>query len=147
MNVGSVCKRRTITISARADLTEAARLMREHHVGYLIATESEPPRPVGVVTDRDIVISVVAEGADPKSLLVGDVMSEQPVTIGETDSVREALQTMRRMGVRRLPVVGSRGELTGILALDDVLEIVAREMADVSGTLSNEQRIEGVLRT
>ena len=151
MNVGSICKRQIVTVTPRSDLATAAELMREKHVGFLIVVEPEPQaqygRPVGVLTDRDIVISVVARGADPTLLTAGDVMNREPVLAEESDSVDHALRTMRRMCVRRLPVIGSRGMLTGVLALDDVLDVLAAEIGEVSGTVRNEQRIEGVLRT
>ena len=151
MNVGSICKRQIVTVTPRSDLAAAAQLMRDKHVGFLIVVEPEPQaqygRPVGVLTDRDIVISVVARGADPTLLTAGDVMNREPVLAQESDSVDQALRTMRRMGVRRLPVIGSRGMLTGVLSLDDVLDVLAAEIGEISGTVRNEQRIEGVLRT
>lgn len=151
MNVGKICKRQVVTVTPRTDLVAAAQLMREKHVGYLIVVEPEPRaqfgRPVGVLTDRDIVISVVARSADPTLLTAGDVMNREPVLAEESDSIEQALRTMRRMGVRRLPVVGSSGLLHGVLSLDDVLDVLAAEIGDVSGAVRNEQRIEGVLRT
>ena len=151
MNVGRVCKHQAVTVTPRTDLVAAAKLMREKHVGFLVVVEPESGavygRPVGVVTDRDIVISVVAKGADPKQLIVGDIMNQGPATVDEGESLDLALQTMRRMGVRRLPVVGARGMLTGILSLDDVVDVLAREIGEVSGAVQNEQRIEGVLRS
>ena len=150
MNVGSICRHQVITVTPRTDLVAAAQLMREQHVGFLVVVEPEPNttfgRPVGVLTDRDIVISVVARDADPKSLTVADVMKQYPAMVDETDPLDQALHTMRRMGVRRLPVVGSAGMLTGILALDDVLDVLSGEISDVSGTVRNEQRIESRLR-
>lgn len=150
MNVGSICKHQVVTVTPRADLTSAAKLMREQHVGFLVVVEPEPNatygRPVGVLTDRDIVISVVAGGADPQQLTVADLMKQYPAMTDETDPIEQALHTMRRMGVRRLPVVGASGMLTGIIALDDVLDMLASEISDVSGTVRNEQRIENRLR-
>jgi CBS domain-containing protein len=155
MNVGKICKRQVVTITPRTDVIAAAELMREHHVGFLVVVEPEfePERqpatlgrPVGVLTDRDIVISVVARGADPKELTAADIMSRAVVTIDEAEPVDHALRTMRRMGVRRLPVVGSRGLLTGVLSLDDLIAVLSSEILDVSGAVRNEQRIEGVLR-
>ena len=151
MNVGTLCKHQVVTVTPRTDLVAAAELMREQHVGYLIVVEPEPRerfgRPVGVLTDRDIVISVVARNADPTLLTAGDVMSREPVVADEADSLGQALRTMRRIGVRRLPVVGASGMLIGVLSLDDVLDVLAAEIGEVSGAVRNEQRIEGVLRT
>ena len=146
MNVGRLCKRQAVTVTPRQGLVSAAELMREKHIGFLIVVE-QYGRPVGVLTDRDIVISVVAKGADPSLLTVADIMTPDPATAAEGDSVESALRTMRRMGVRRLPVVGSKGLLVGILSLDDVLDALATELADVSGAVRNEQHIEGVLRS
>lgn len=156
MNVGMICKREVVTINPRTDLVSAAELMREKHVGFLIVVEPEfePERgpvtfgrPVGVLTDRDIVISVVARGADPRDLTAADIMSREPSTIEEREPLERALQVMRRLGVRRLPVVGPGGLLTGIVSLDDVIDVLSGEFGDVSGALRNEQRIEGLLRT
>ncbi len=150
MNVGRVCKRQVATVQPGADLVAAAEIMREKHVGFLVAVEADAlatyGRPVGVVTDRDIVVSVVARAADPKALTVADIMNRGPATVDESEPVGEALRMMRRMGVRRLPVIGPRGMLTGIISLDDILDVIASEVNDVSGAVRNEQRIEGVLR-
>ena len=89
---------------------------------------------------------MLAREADPKNLTVGDLMNQGPATAEEADSVAQALHTMRRMGVRRLPVVGTRGMLTGVISLDDVLDVIAGELGELSGAVHNEQRIEGVLR-
>ncbi|HTX05358.1 MAG TPA: CBS domain-containing protein [Steroidobacteraceae bacterium] len=149
MNVGSICNRRVVTASPQLDIQAAAELMRQEHIGFLVVVPQEPrgPQPpLGVLTDRDIIVSVVAKRADPASLKVGDVMSMQPVVVGESDAIDLALKTMRRAGVRRLPVVNSRGEIVGVLSLDDLLEFVAREMESLSGAVRNERQIEGVTR-
>jgi CBS domain-containing protein len=149
MNVGSICSRRIVTASPQLDIQAAAELMRQEHVGFLVVVPEQPrgPQPpLGVLTDRDIAIAVVAKRADPALLKVGDVMSIQPVVTGESDSVDVALKTMRRAGVRRMPVVNGRGEVVGVLSLDDVLEFVAREMDSISGAVRNGRQIEGVTR-
>ena len=149
MNVGSICNRRVVTASAQLDIQAAAELMREDHVGFLVVvpeTPRGPQLPLGVLTDRDIVVSVVAKRADPALLKVGDVMSMQPVVAGESEAVDLALKTMRRAGVRRLPVVNGRGEIVGVLSFDDLLEFVAREMESLSGAVRNGRQIEGATR-
>jgi CBS domain-containing protein len=103
-------------------------------------------RPVGVLTDRDIVVSVVAPETDPRALTVADVMTQQPATVRENEPLEQAVREMRRIGVRRLPVVGHRGELVGIISLDDVLNLVAMEIQDIAGTVVNERRIENATR-
>lgn len=150
MNVGKICQHNVVTVRPFDELTTAAQLMRERHIGYLVVVEPDlaegGARPIGVLTDRDIVIAVVAGGVDPKTLTVGDVMTQQPVITAESSSTRAALQEMRRIGVRRLPVIGSRGELRGVLSIDDVLDSLASELQDVAGSIRNERRIETALR-
>lgn len=150
MNVGSICNRRVVTTSPQLDIQAAAELMRQEHVGFLVVVPEQPrgPQPpLGVLTDRDIIVSVVAKRADPALLKVGDVMSIQPVVAGESDAIDLALRTMRRAGVRRLPVVNGRGEVVGVLSLDDLLEFVAHEMDSLSGAVRNGRQIEGATRT
>lgn len=149
MNVGSICSRKVITASPQLDVQAAAELMREKHIGFLVIVSAEPsgPQPpLGVLTDRDIVVAVVAKRADPASLKVGDVMSMQPVVAAESEAVDVALRTMRRAGVRRLPVVNARGEVVGVLSFDDLLEFVANEMGSLSTAVRNGRQIEGVTR-
>jgi len=151
MNVGSICKRKVVTVREHDDLTATAGLMRANHIGYIIVVEPEPAgesalRPVGVLTDRDIVVSVVAREADPRTLTVGDVMTRQPVVAQEGSSVSWAVREMRQAGVRRMPVVDLGGDLVGVLSLDDVLDALAGELLDVAGSLRQERRIEAELR-
>lgn len=149
MNVGSICSRRVVTAGPQLDMHAAAELMRQEHVGFLVVVPEEPrgPQPpLGVLTDRDIVVAVVAKRADPAAVKVGDVMSLQPMVAGECDPIDLALQTMRRAGIRRLPVVNGRGEVVGVLSLDDLLEFVAREIGNLYGAVRNERQIEGVMR-
>lgn len=149
-NVGQICKRSVVTIRMSEDLSAAAKSMREKHIGYLIVGEPESDgtvKPVGVLTDRDIVIAVVAREVDPRTLTVGDVMTRKPTVVAEDVGIETALQDMRRIGVRRLPVVGMRGQLIGVLSLDDVLESVAEDLANIAGSIRNEQRIESALRS
>ncbi len=151
MYVSQLCNSNVITARPTDEVTTAAQLMRQHHVGYLVVVEPEVAgahaAPVGVITDRDIVVSIVALGADPRTLTVGDVMTAKPVTIYELDSIEMAVQEMRRIGVRRLPVVGKLGELKGVLSLDEVLDAVSRELRDLAGAIRTEQRLESELRT
>lgn len=149
-NIGELCRRDPVTVREYDDLTAAAQLMREKHVGYLVVVRPDPADgasiPVGVLTDRDVVVGVVAKQVDPRSLRVGDLMSRQPVVADESRSIDFALGEMRRIGVRRLPVVGRGGQLIGVLSLDDVLEVLSAQMAAVSGSIHNEQRLENALR-
>src|SRR5689334_20393842 len=125
MNAGELCKREPVTVREFDELTDAARRMREQHVGYLVVVEPVVAdgcyQPVGVLTDRDIAIRVVARGVDPRSLRVGDLMTRDPVVVEEGSPIEGALDKMRRIGVRRLPVVRNNGRLAGVLSMDDIL--------------------------
>jgi CBS domain-containing protein len=105
------------SIGASASVVEAARLMREQHIGSLPITDDE--KLVGVITDRDITTRVVAEAADPQSTSVGDVHSRDLITVEPDTDLEEALQLMARHQVRRLPVVES-DRLVGIVAQADI---------------------------
>jgi CBS domain-containing protein len=105
------------SIGASASVIEAARLMREEHIGSLPITDEE--QLVGMITDRDITTRVVAEAADPKTMSVGDVYSRDLISVEPDKDLEEALQLMARHQVRRLPVV-QNGRLVGIVAQADV---------------------------
>jgi len=150
MQVGTLCQRLVFTICQSDEISRAAQVMREKHVGYLVVVEPNPvrgiPRPVGVLTDRDIVVSVVAREVDPKTVRVGDIMTPDPVLAAEGESMEAALQKMRQFGVRRLPVVNGYRELVGILAIDDVLRVIAGDAQDVVSTIRSGPRMEGESR-
>jgi len=150
MNAGEVCKQNVVTIREFDELSAAAKLMRERHVGYLIVVESMPVdvrfKPVGVLTDRDIVVGVLARDADIRTLRVGDVMTRQPVVVDEDKSIGFALREMRRIGARRVPVVGPAGYLVGVLSLDDVIEVLAKELLGVWSSIGSELQMEAEWR-
>ncbi len=151
MNAGSVCKRGVVTVAPTDDLIAAAHVMREKHVGYLIVSDTSGPAPthkrvVGVLTDRDIVVGVLAQEVDARALKVGDVMTRDPLLIDEGQSIEAVLRHMREAGVRRVPVVDRVGALTGVLSLDDVLERIAEQLINIAGSFRNEQRMERVVR-
>jgi CBS domain-containing protein len=150
MNVGQLYNRNLVTVRAFDELMSAARLMREKHVGYLIVVEPAfvdgTYSPVGVLTDRDIVVSVVAREIDPRTLRVEDVMTRKPVVVRDDETLATALGEMRRIGVRRMPVVGDHGELLGVISLDDIIESLAGQLKDVAGSIRTEQLVEHALR-
>lgn len=150
MKIAEVCSRNVITVDIEADIVEAARRMREYHVGALVVVDDtrDPRRPVGIVTDRDLVVSVLArDPEDIDRLLVGDVMTADPVTITDGETMDEALDRMRAAGARRLPVVDEEGRLTGIVTLDDVVDAINRQLGLVASVLHTEQSREWKRRT
>lgn len=130
LTAGDLCTRSVVIAARTMDVAEAARLMREKHVGCLVIVDEMAIGrvPVGMLTDRDIVTEIVAKGVDPRSVRVEDVMSAEPAVVDASETVLDVLAGMRRKGVRRLPVVDAHGVLQGILALDDVLEAVAEQL-------------------
>jgi predicted transcriptional regulator len=149
MKVGEYCKRAVVAIAASADAAEAAKLMRTEHVGFLIVYRNgdESQRPVGVLTDRDLVLGVMAREVDPHAVTVEDVMTRQPLIANESDELSDMLQAMRLAGIRRVPVVDVRGALVGIMAIDDAIDVITGLMCDIAGSIKSEQRQEWRART
>ena len=144
--VGRMCSRNVMTIGLTEDLTTAARAMRTGHVGFLVVRDEDNRRVVGVLTDRDVVVSVVAREADPRSLKVADVMTRNPLLISEDCALDATLGFMRDAGVRRVPVVRGDHELVGVLSLDDVLERMAHQLTSVVSAYRSEVRTERAVR-
>ncbi|MEW6021668.1 MAG: CBS domain-containing protein [Pseudomonadota bacterium] len=134
MNIGEICTIQTVTCTRDETVQGAAMLMRKHHVGDLIVIDGVDGEavPVGIVTDRDIVVSVIALGLDPAGLQVDDIMSDDLLTCREDDDVYETIEHMRLRGIRRVPVVNGAGGLSGIVSADDLLAFLAEEMGDLS---------------
>jgi CBS domain-containing protein len=150
MCVGDICRRDVVTIAPDASLCEAARLMREQHVGMLVVVPPTAERAdrfvQGVLTDRDIVVTVVGRDAEPKDLKVVDVMTRNPLLIPERASIAGTLGLMRADGIRRVPIVGTRNELLGVLSIDDVLDALASQLTAISAAIRGEQARERVMR-
>jgi len=137
-----------VTVEKSAPVARAARLMRQYHVGsvVIVADGSVPPRPVGIVTDRDLAIEVIAPEVPAETLTVGDLMGAELLTAREEDGVWETIMRMRAMGVRRLPVLSRHGELVGILTMDDLLQFIVGELSDLVKLVRREQKREEALR-
>jgi CBS domain-containing protein len=122
--------------------------MRENHVGCLVVAEEEKGKrvPVGMLTDRDITVAVVAPGLDAETILVGDVMSAELLSVQEDAGIAETVELMRVRGIRRLPVTDSDGALVGLIAADDILSLLAEEIAGVAGMISREEKRERITR-
>ena len=145
MRIGDICERDVIAIRRDAPLMEASSLMRNHHVGCLVVTDAHA-LPVGIVTDRDIVVEVVAAGLDYATLTVGEIMEPRLETVRQEDDTLETLEVMRRRGVRRIPVVDGDGKVIGIVSIDDLLESVAHELSSIVHAIRNGPSIEGARR-
>jgi CBS domain-containing protein len=144
MNVGEICSREVVVMDGGESLREAVRLMRENHVGDVVITENRAGKtlPVGILTDRDILIEVVAKDVPLDSLGVSDVMSSELLTVTESETEAEALAVMRHKGVRRAPVVDAGGALVGIVSIDDVIEVLAEQLGNIAALIGREQQQE-----
>jgi CBS domain-containing protein len=132
--LGKICIKPVVTASAQMTVDEAARAMRSKNVGALVVVNAG--RPIGMLTDRDVTIEVVAKGLDPDTVRVGDVMHRKPVTILQDLGILDAVKTFARTGVRRLPVVTKSGMLVGVIAVDDLIMLLGNEMGHLAGALS-----------
>lgn len=146
MRAAELCTREVYLTQPGAALAEAAREMRRRHVGALVVVEphdDKTVRPVGIVTDRDIVCGQLNRNADIYCLFVRDVMSAPVTTVGENDELAEIINRLAMAGVRRAPVVNQAGDLVGIVSLDDVLPAVSEELATLARLIGAQSRIKG----
>jgi CBS domain-containing protein len=147
MNIERLCKRDVTLAYEDERIHEVAKRMRERHVGSVIVVSREGGRaPAGVLTDRDIVVEVLAAGLDYRTVTVGEVMTRDPAIVREGDDVVDALRVMRSHGVRRLPVVSRTGSLAGVVAIDDLLQFFAGQVDDVVRAIGREQSQEAQVR-
>ncbi|MGD8350241.1 MAG: CBS domain-containing protein [Gammaproteobacteria bacterium] len=144
MLVGEHCNREVVVVGAEDSVLEAAKVMREYHVGDVVVVEEKYGKqsPIGIMTDRDIVLEIVAEGADPGNIRVGDAMSFDLVKVSHDDDLMSAIETMRDKSVRRVPVVDANDVLIGILSVDDLLDLCSEVMIDIVNLVGRQQRRE-----
>jgi CBS domain-containing protein len=144
MRVGDICTREVVCASSETTVAAAARTMRQFHIGDVVVTRLENGRriPLGIVTDRDIVIGVVATDLAPNALTIGDIMGTELATAQESEDVFDAVQRMRNKGVRRMPIVDAGNNLVGIVSIDDIIEILAEELHQLAHLISREQMHE-----
>ncbi|ARB91277.1 CBS domain-containing protein [Legionella longbeachae] len=149
MIVGEYCNRDVVVINCNESVKNAAELMRHYHVGDLVLIEEQKNQktPIGIVTDRDLVIEVMAAGIAPESLLIKDIVTEPFSSVFENDNLLDALELMHSKKIRRLPVINNDKALVGIITLDDFIEILAENMAKVFDVIKLQQQKEAKQRT
>jgi CBS domain-containing protein len=150
VTVSEICTREVVIIGRDEPITEAARLMREYHVGDLVVVEEREGKhfPVGIITDRDTVVGVVARDTQHLDrLAVGDVVKGELLTATEQESLVDALKRMCAFGIRRIPVLDGRGSLAGILSADDVIEELGEQMTDLAALIGRQRKRETEERT
>lgn len=149
MPIGEICKREVVIAQREDTVLQAAKLMRQHHVGDVLVVDDrgEGKRmPVGIVTDRDLVVEVIAPELNPNAITIGDIMVSDFATVKENTGVFESIQYMRVKGVRRLPVVTADGTLIGIVTLDDLLALLSEELDALVKLVAHEQQKEAGIR-
>lgn len=144
MTIGQICNREVVYVNRDVTVQAACKLMRHYHVGCLVVVDEADGRrtPVGVVTDRDVIMEVIAMDLDPAVITTGDIMPLELATVPESQGVLETIEMMRFKGVRRMPVVGMENQLIGIVTIDDLLEVLAEELTDIVSVVSREQSHE-----
>jgi CBS domain-containing protein len=149
LKIRDIAVNEPVTALVNESIGTCARRMHDEHVGCLVVVEHNDGSefPVGMLTDRDIAIEIVAFGLDPATMTAGDVMSEKPAVVDEDDDLLAALAHMRERGVRRLPVVRPDGALAGMLALDNLLEALGEEFDGLVGVMRAQRTRELRLRS
>lgn len=132
-NLGSLASAIVVTANPETTAARAAQLMREHHVGSLVVVDAaaNDGKALGIVTDRDLVLAVMAEGLDAALFTVGDIMSTELVTAPAEAGLIDATRLLHQHRVRRLVVVDAAGRVVGLAALEDILEALTREFSEL----------------
>ncbi|OPY16135.1 MAG: inosine 5'-monophosphate dehydrogenase [Syntrophus sp. PtaU1.Bin005] len=134
MPIGEICNRDVVIVRRKDSILDAAKLMRQYHVRGLVVVEDRDGEvaPVGIVTDRDLVVELIAKEVPLDSVFVEDVMSPELFSVSESRGIWDTIQYMRGRGIRRVVVVNERETLLGILSIEDLLELLADELSDLA---------------
>lgn len=148
MPISECCNISLVCCETNASIPEVAALMRKHHVGdvIVIETQNEKRVPIGIVTDRDIVIETIALQLDTNVFTAGDIMTTPIITVREDEGFTETLHLMRDHKIRRMPVVTAAGTLFGIVTADDIINLLAMELSLMTGAMVEQARRESRLR-
>lgn len=148
MPINECCNMGAVFCDPDTPITDVAALMRKHHVGAVVVIEEKEQGqvPVGIVTDRDIVMEAIALKVDVTVFTAGDLMTSPVVTTREDAGLVETLRLMRDRQVRRLPVVTHIGTLYGIVTSDDIINLLAMELSLMTGAIVAQQGAEEQLR-
>ncbi len=144
MLLKDVCTMEAVCCGRRTRALEAARLMRQHHVGDLIVVDDpeEERTPIGIITDRDLVLEVLGQGLDPATTEVASLIHRTLVIAGESEDTAPVIDRMREHGVRRVPVVNNQGGVVGIVTLDDLLRVLVAEASALLEVMAKGRRQE-----
>lgn len=133
MQVGRLCTRDIVSVNASTPVQEAARVMRNNHVGALVVTDPrDPAHAIGILTDRDLVVKLMAQESQEPTPGIAALCSHQIVAVDATAGVDDALRTMLQARVRRIVVRNADGSLRGILSVDDLLDALASDLEQLA---------------
>ncbi len=133
MSLERFCRKPVVTVEPTNTVLEAVHKMREHHVGSVVVTSKGAP--VGMLTDRDIVLRLVLEEKDPRATPVKDVMSTSVVYVRADDQIDQAVHRIRESGVRRMPILGPSGQVAGMVTLDDLVVLFSAELGEATAAV------------
>jgi CBS domain-containing protein len=136
MTVYACCQTNVVSVKPDATVQFVAGLMKEKNIGCVVVTDNH--RPVGIVTDRDIALRRATLCDEPETALIESIMTRDPMIIRKDTGIFDAIQEMKTKGVRRMPIVDSGGRLVGLLTVDDLIRLLAREMADIARIIGKE---------
>ena len=144
MTLSDICTKDVVSIDKNKTALDAAKLMQKFNVGTLVVVDKgvNGDKPVGIITDRDLLLKILADESRYAVTKVAQIMSDDLLKAEETDDIYETLRRMRFRGVRRLPVVNEEGYLAGILTIDDILEFFTKEMSEVIRLFQKEKPTE-----
>lgn len=144
MRIADICTRSVVTCRRETSALELAQLMRDRHVGDVIVVDADAGgvTPVGIVTDRDMIVQIMAKGVDPNLVPADDLIADGLVTAIEREGVYDAIWHMRSKGVRRLPVVDNHNHLLGVLTVDDVTRFLAEELTELANAVRHQRELE-----
>ncbi len=141
MMLDDISKKQVATLSGEDSIQKAAQKMRDKNVGSIVVMDAQQ-HPVGIVTDRDIVVQVVAEGVGPSGQTVADIMSQNLLILRTSNSLQEAVRSMDEKCVRRAPVVDEHGALYGLVSLDDLLILLSQCLSKCAELIKKQTKCE-----
>jgi signal-transduction protein with cAMP-binding, CBS, and nucleotidyltransferase domain len=141
MPIFDLCSKKPVTIQSHQSLREAAQVMKKKHVGTLIVADSKGESPIGIVTDRDLVVKAMADG-NADNYTVKDVMTSKLVSAKRGIGVFEAIELMQKKGVRRLVVVDESDQLCGMISTDDLVPMLGQEITGIGKLYESQMKNE-----
>lgn len=137
MGLVKCCREQVVAVSPDTPAVEVARIMGEKNVGSVVIVTGDN-RPAGVITDRDLVVRIMARGVDPGEVRAGEIPNRDVITFRDSMGIYEAIQKMTAKTIRRMPVVDDDGKLIGIVTMDDIIRMLGEEMAAIAKNIENQ---------